>query len=223
MGIIPDGRTERINFFENRLTIWAQNAAAIGIDPTQATQIAGLTVQARTLFNAAQVARDNAKSATQAQNEAIDAMAAYGSDLIKTIKAYAETESDPGVYNTANLPLPKPRTPLGPAPTPENVTLRLTRAGTIAVGWDADTRGRMAFVVERRTRMPGELPTAWSIAGTTTTKSFIDETLPTGLESVEYRVLAERPGGRSEPTDPVTALFGTGGQTAGEADLRIAA
>lgn len=226
MSVIPKSNTEKINFFENRLALWASNAATIGIDATQATQIAGLTVQARAAFDAAQIARNAAKSATIAQNEAIeaiDAMGAYGADLVKTIRAYAETNEDPAVYPAADLPLPKPRTPLGPAPTPESVSLALTNAGGISVSWKTETLGRMGFVIERRTAAPGQLPTAWSIIGTSSTKNFIDEAVPTGLETAQYRVFAERPGGRSQPTEAVSVFFGTASQSGAEGDLRIAA
>jgi hypothetical protein len=221
MSVVPDTLAEKISFFENHLTVWASNAAAIGIDAAQATQIAGLTVQARNLYNAAQTARDAARAATQAQNDAVAAMASYGGDLIKTIRAFAETNEDPGVYATAQIPAPKPRTPLGPAPTPENLAATLTNAGTISLSWQTETAGRMGFVVERRTGAPGQAFGGWSLIGTSSTKNFIDETLPTGLESAQYRVFAERPGGRSQPTEPIVVLFGTGGQSQGE--LRIAA
>ncbi|MEL6497279.1 MAG: hypothetical protein AAF937_06115 [Planctomycetota bacterium] len=222
MGIIPDGRSERINFFENRLNAWAANAAAIGLSADEVTRIAQLTTLARDGFNAAQVARDDAKSATQTQNDAIDAMAAYGADLVKTIKAFAQTNEDPGVYTAANIPQPKPRTPLGPAPQPQNVTLKLTTTGAISVAWQAETAGRMAFVIERQTMPVGGSFGDWSIIGTTTTKNFIDETVPAGLERAVYRITAERPGGRSEPSESATAYFGRIGLSGG-GELRIAA
>ncbi|MEO1716609.1 MAG: hypothetical protein AAFR76_05810 [Planctomycetota bacterium] len=222
MGVIPNGKAERISFFEIRLNDWAANAAAIGLDTSEATQIAGLTAQARAAFNAAQEARANALSATQTQDDAIDAMVAYGADLVKTIKAFAETNEDPGVYTTANIPQPRPRTPLGPAPQPQNVTLNLTTTGAISVAWQAETAGRMAFVIERQTMPVGGSFGDWSIIGTTTTKNFIDETVPAGLERAVYRITAERPGGRSEPSESATAYFGRTGLSGG-GNLRIAA
>lgn len=222
MSIVPESIAESITFFENNLTAWASNAAAIGIEPTQATQIAGLTVQARSAFNAARAARVAARSATQIQAEAVEAMRTYGGDLIKTIKAFAETTDDPSVLSKAQLPTPKPRTPLGPAPTPERLTANLTNAGELSLSWEAEARGRLAFVVERRVAQPGQAFGGWTLIGTSTSKSFIDAGLPTGLESAQYRVFAERPGGRSQPTEPIVVLFGTGGQASG-GELRIAA
>ncbi|MEO1583585.1 MAG: hypothetical protein AAFR96_03305 [Planctomycetota bacterium] len=221
MSVIPSGKTDKISFFENHLAVWGTNAADIGLTSAQVTQIAALTNAARDAYNAAQAARNAALAATAAQDEAIDAMADYGSDLVKTIRAFAETESNPAVFATAQIPAPRPRTPLGPAPLPENLAAALTNAGEISLSWETTTRGRMAFVIERRTAEPGAAFGGWTLIGTSTTKNFLDETLPTGLESAQYRVYAERPGGRSQPTEPIAVLFGTGGQSGGE--LRIAA
>ncbi|MEL6796002.1 MAG: fibronectin type III domain-containing protein [Planctomycetota bacterium] len=222
MGVIPDDRIERINFFENRLNARAANAAAIGLSADEVTRIAQLTAFARDGFNAAQQAGIASRSATQAQDDAIDAMAAYGADLVKTIEAFAETSDDMSVYSTADIQLPGPRTPLGPVPMPANVSLTITTTGSISISWHAETRGRMAFVIERQTMPVGGRFRAWSIIGTTTTKNFVDETVPTGLERAVYRVTAERPGGRSQPSGTVTAYFGASGLTGGNGDPRIA-
>lgn len=222
MSIVPEGNATRITYFENHLAPWGQNAADIGLTLDQINRIAALTLAARDAYNAAIAAREASKAATQAQNDAIDVMAAFGGDLIKTIRAFAETSDDPGVFVTAQIPAPRPRTPLGPAPTPENLAANLTNDGAISLSWSAETAGRMAFVIERRTAEPGQAPGAWALIGTSTTKNFIDAALPTGLENAQYRVTAERPGGRSQPTEPIVVLFGTGGQSSG-GDLRIAA
>lgn len=222
MSVVPSSINEKITYFENHLPVWGPNAAAIGLTVEQIAEINTLVTAAREAYNAAYSAREAAKSATQTQGDAVSAMDAYGGDLIKTIRAFAETENDPAVFATAQIPLPAPKTPLGPAPMPENLSAMLNNAGEIYLSWSATSRGRMGFVIERRTQEPGQAFGAWSLIGTATNKNFTDETLPVGLESAQYRVTAERPGGRSQPTEPIAVLFGTGGQSSGDG-LRIAA
>lgn len=223
MSVLPDTQSEKITFFENRLPVWAPAAADIGLTPAQIAELTNLTAAARNAYNAARAARAASKAATQTQNDAIDAMASLGADFVKTIRAYAETNADPAVYTTAQIPAPKTPAPLGPAPTPTDLSAAVTNTGAVQLTWNAETRGRVGFVIERRTTLPGQPVGQWTLIGTATNKNFLDELVPTGLENAQYRVTAERPGGRSQPTEPIVVLFGTGASSQGDTGLRIAA
>lgn len=223
MAVVPAGTPEKLAFFETRLPVWAADAEGIGLSAAQIAELTALTVAARNAYNAAITARAAARAATQAQNDAIGAMAGLGGDLVKTIRAFAQTTDDPAVFAAAQIPAPRPKTPLGPAPTPTNLTAELTNSGGIRLRWTASSRGRTGFVIERRLTRQGEIPGAWSLIGTSVAKSFTDNAVPTGLESAQYRVTAERPGGRSEPTEPIVVLFGTAAPSGDNGELRIAA
>ncbi|MGP1273636.1 MAG: hypothetical protein ACTS22_09920 [Phycisphaerales bacterium] len=223
MSVLPETNSARISFFENHLPVWAPIAADIGLTPAQIATLTTLTADARNAYNAALAARDAAKAATQTQNDAIAAMTGLGADLVKTIRAYAQTTDDPGVYAAAQIPAPRTPAPLGPAPTPTDLTAAITNTGAVQLTWNAETRGRVGFVIERRTTLPGQPAGGWTLIGTATNKSFLDELVPTGLENAQYRVTAERPGGRSQPTEPIVVLFGTGAPAQHPGDLRLAA
>ncbi len=209
MRVVPVTNAAKIAFFETHLPAWEANPDTIGLTAEQVADLRASTTEARAAFNDAQQARDAAQAATLRQTQAVIKMAALGGGLIKTIRAFAETTDDRSVYAEAQIPLPRRGSPLGPAPTPTNLTFELRTDGAIELRWDAETKGRTAFIIERQTQRPGERLGPWRLIGTATAKTFTDAALPTGLECAVYRVTAERPGGRSEPTHGISVLFGT--------------
>ncbi|MEM9165624.1 MAG: fibronectin type III domain-containing protein [Planctomycetota bacterium] len=209
MRTVPVTNAAKISFFETHLPVWEPEPETIGLTPDQVDELAALTAEARDAFNDARAAREAAQAATLRQTQAVIRMAAFGGSLIKTIRAFAETTDNPGVFSQAQLPAPKGGAPLGPAPTPINLTATLTNDGAIALRWDAETAGRMGFIIERRTAKPGRASGPWALVGTSTAKRFNDDRVPAGLASLQYRVTAERPGGRSQPTEPLVVLFGS--------------
>ena len=210
MGVIPTSKPAQLAFFEQHIAQWTANAASIGLTPGQATGIAAFTAQARATFDEAQDARQASKDATLAQNIAFDGLLNFGADLIKIIRAYAEVNDSPMVYTLAGIPQPAEPTPLGPPATPTDLVATLNTSGGVVVTFKGSKAGGTAWVVERRTVVAGGgTPTAWSKVGITETKSYTDEALPQGLDSVQYRVIASRSGGLSAPTQPVVLQFGT--------------
>ena len=210
MGVVPNSISGKIEFFENRVDLWTANAATIGLTPSQATAVAALAAAARDAYTAAQIARDNAKSATETQNIAVDLLASLGGDLVKTIRTYAETNNTPMVYALANVPAPAEPEPLGPPATPTDLNVTLNNTGGADLTFKASKAGGTTFIVQRRTQsVDAPASNTWTTLGVTEAKTFTDDTLPRGLAQADYRVFATRSAGTSQPTQPVSILFGT--------------
>ncbi|HED52858.1 MAG TPA: fibronectin type III domain-containing protein [Phycisphaerales bacterium] len=216
MATVPNGINERISFYENHVNIWGPNAAAIGLNPADIASLVTLVQTARAAHTAALAARESAKAATLEQTNALKGMDTLGGDLIKTIRAFAETTQNPDVYATAQIPAPAAPTPMGPPETPTALSATITNAGEVELAWTASRAGGTTFAIERRTQTPGQPFGAWELLGSTPKKEFTDTAVPVGLESAQYRITADRTGGQSTPTEPVVVLFGSAsGQSAG--------
>jgi hypothetical protein len=226
MPTMPDKIAERLAFFELHLPVWAANPTAIGLTAIQVADLATRTASARTAFDAAQNARSTAKATTVTQTEAMGDMSNLGGDLIKTIRAFAETTNDVNVYSAAQIPPPAPPTPTGPPDVPTNIDASINNFGEIKVNWKASRAVGTQFIVQRQLKAVDGTLGNWSFAGSSVTNDYTDTTVPTGFAAVNYRVYAQRPGGQSDASITVTLNFGTGAATttaAGDTDLTIAA
>ncbi len=212
MGVVPQTINGKIQFFETHLPVWAKDPAAIGLTPAQILTMTNDVAQARADYDAAQAGRSTAKALTQAQNDSVSVMADFGGDLIKTIRAFAETTNDTGVYVLAEIPAPAPPTPLGPPATPTDLAANLNTAGEITLKWAGTRAGGTSFAIERSTT--GNTG-PWTLIGTSEERSFTDTVVPRGVDAVTYRVIASRAGGSSAPSASVAVLFGNS-NTAGE-------
>lgn len=188
MGVVPQTITGRIEFFENHLPVWAAAPTAIGLTAVQIADLNTLVSQARAALEAAQQARDNAKSATLDQNLLVEAMYDFGSDLIKTIKAYAETINDPTVYSKANVPPPAPPSPAGPPEQPTALTATLQPNGSLRLSWKGTLAQKAFFSIFRRSE--GEAN--FTMLDSVNARDYTDSSIPAGSNSVTYIVQARR-------------------------------
>jgi hypothetical protein len=74
MGVVPDTRVGKIEFYEAHISPWTTNAAGIGLTPASVTALGTLTATARDKYNDAEAARQAAKAATLAFHDAVRAM-----------------------------------------------------------------------------------------------------------------------------------------------------
>ncbi|MCL4222707.1 MAG: hypothetical protein KJZ65_15215 [Phycisphaerales bacterium] len=225
MGTVPVKINDKIAFFETHLPVWGANTAAIGLTAAQVTSLATLTAAARSAFTAAITARNAARAATSAQNDAVALMGEFGGDLVKTIRAFAETTNNPNVYNIAVIPPPAPPAPLGPPATPTNLTTTLNNAGQVQLSWGGTRAGGTSYLIERSVASSAG---PWTLVGISEERKFTDQNVPSAVPSVSYRVSATRSGGTSNPTAPVTILFGTASghgsaESGGSGSLSLAA
>jgi hypothetical protein len=228
MPIIPRNLVGKIEFFEQHLPVWAVDPAAIGLDAGQIVDLTARTTQARSDYESAIAIRNSAKAATETQNSAVDFMFDLGADLVKTIRAFAETTDDDAVYAAAQIPAPAPPKPTGPPEMPTNLTADVNNFGSIVLEWKGSRAVGTQFILQRQMIPVGAPAGPWTFVGSSVTNDYTDTTVPTGFAGVSYRVYAQRAGGTSDVSTPTTISFGTGAgnsssETASGDDLTLAA
>lgn len=214
MGIVPADRLGKIEFYEAHGAPWASNAVAIGLTAAQVTALDALTKAARTAYNAAEVARQAAKAATQNFYDKVNAMHSgpgAGSDLISIIKTTAQTKNDPNVYVLAQIPSPATPAPTPPPGTPFDFTVGLLQNGAVQLKWKCPNPTRTAGTIyEVKRSIGGGTSAAFVFVGATGSRTFTDETIPAGSAAVTYQITAVRSTSRGNPSQ-FTVHFGTGG------------
>lgn len=205
MSVLPDQINDRIRWFEQRLDSWNADPEAIGLTTTQITSLKAAVNQARANFDAAQAARIASKNATLGQRSAVNAMTDLGSDALRFIKAFAQSQPNPdAVYQAASVPPPATPTPSGPPAAPTNVTADPNADGTVTIKWRGSTRNQTFFSVWRRVGNN----TQWTQIGSVATKTFIDSTVPAGSPSATYLIRAQRFNEVSAASDEAIVNFG---------------
>lgn len=217
MSTLPQSRKARIEYFEARLSKWDTNAAAIGLSAGQVASLDTLVSAARSALDAAEQARTASKDSTVQFYSAEDAMRDLGADLIKTIRAFAQTTNNPDVYALASIPPPAQPTP-APAPAqPADLSGMIDPFGVVGLAWQSVPKGPTSgifFDVERRVGQTG----AWTPLGATQEARFHDTggAAQAASEIVQYRVRARRGESASPWSDPLAVSFtGTEGDVAG--------
>ena len=119
MGDIPSKQSEFLAFCAAHEPLWSANAAAIGVLPATALAFKTATNTAQTTFNALEAARIAAKAATNTNDTAMSAARSDAADIVRTIRAFAQTSNNPNVYSIAGIsPPPPPPPPPPPHHTP---------------------------------------------------------------------------------------------------------
>jgi hypothetical protein len=174
MGVVPDNRVAKIEFYEAHLTPWTTNAAGIGLLPASVTALGALTTAARANYNAHLAAQAAAKAATQKFYDSVRAMhsgAGAGADMIQTIKTYAQTKNDPNVYVLAQITPPAQGGTTPPPGTPFDFTVGLLQDGSLELKWKcSNPSGTVGTIYEVKRRVGtggGRRPVGGSAEGLT--------------------------------------------------------
>lgn len=214
---VPDTNEGKIQFYQSKNAPWSSNAAAIGTTPAAVTSLGTKVSTATTKLAAAVAARATSKNATAELRAAIADMAGAGADIIRQIDAKAAIDGD-GVYFLAQIPAPATPSPVPPPGKPSDFSAALTEGGALVLTWKcanpSGSRGPV-YQVSRRTGATGE----FNVVGATGAKRFEDDTLPAGVASVTYRVVAMRSTAQG-PEALFTVFFGVTG--AGEMTATVA-
>lgn len=211
MSIVPGTRIGKVEFYEAHITPWTDNAVAIGLTAAQTADIKDKTQAARAAYDAAQMARNAAKSATLAFYSSVRDMHDLGSDLIDAIRNKASMTDDDNVYVLADIPAPAAPSPVGPPGTPYDFTLALMQSGELELRWkcnNPDGASGTIYEVTRRTGTSTTLPFAF--IGATGTRVFIDDSVPAGTPTVTYQITAARSTRRGNPAQ-FNVNFGVAG------------
>lgn len=195
----------QIQFYQQRLIAWAADPTAIGLTADQVADLQAYVTQAGSHRAAALNARQAAKNATATQNASIRQMLHQGSAMIQTIRAFANLSSNPdAVFTTAELDAPSTKGTPRPAPVPATeMSAQLLNTGAIKLTWKGTVAFGTVYTIYRRI---GEGP--FTPIGTSTTKSFTDDTLPAGTPEVDYAAITQRDGQSSDMSEPILVRFG---------------
>jgi len=198
--------------------VFVDHAAEIGLTAEEALAFKDDTTEGTTRLLDQERAKEASKVATQKVGTAFKKLNNSAGDVVRTIRAFAETSEDPGaVYAIAQIPPPSQPTPQPPPAQPTNLTITLDPTeGTLTLHWKAanppGTSGT-AYIIRRR--LPGE--TEFKFLGVSGKKAFVDMTLIAGPDSVQYTVQGQR-ADMSGPVSPIFVVnFGrlpNGGRTA---------
>lgn len=234
MPVLPDRDAEFIDFCETHLPIFTEEGSSLGLSPSMLSSFTTATNTIRSSFTAAQAARTASKAATTTLSNDLRSARAVAADLIRTIKAFAENQSNPAaVYALAQIPQPAAPTP-APLPTkPTDINVQLNPDGSVTLSWASQNAAASSgafFNVSRK--LPGGtfLPLGGAPGGTPESGRrmfFTDATLPTSAaaEGAQYIIQGYRGTRSGEPSDAITVQFGVEGQgaTVTGATLKMAA
>ena len=183
--------------------IFFDHCSEIGIGKDQAVIFRGAVASAAAALLAQEQARQAALVATQEVERAFAALTAQAGDAVRSIRAFAGTNTDPAkVYSIAEVPPPATPSPVPPPARPSRLTVRLdATTGSLTLRWKATnpTNARGTTYIIRR-KLPGEAD--FSFIGVAGKKWFVDETLTAGRQSVQYTVQGQR-ANLSGPVSPV--------------------
>ncbi len=197
-------------------SVFVTNAVNIGLTAAQATAFKTATDALAAAMLAQESARQAAKVATQAADDAFQTARSSAGDTVRTIRAFAENSAKPlTVYNLAQIPPPSSPTPTPPPDQPTNLQVVLDAAmGTHTLRWKAvNPASGTSYIIKRR--LPGE--TEFSFIGVSGKKTFVDDTLIAGPDSVQYTVQGQRADSSGPVSEIFTVNFGQlpgGGRTA---------
>lgn len=226
MSTVPKKDADKVAFYENHIAPWNTNAVAIGLTTTIVTDIQAKTASARAALTAQQEALQDARAATTALRNAIDALDVVGANSIKQIRATAERTLNPAIYSLAQIPAPATPGPRANPGTPYEPELTLDGDGALILKWKCNnptgTQGTMYMVYRS---IGGS--TEFAPLGGSGTKEFVDNTIPLGATQITYKIQAVRSTAKG-PWATFNVYFGTnaGGQTTatiGVSPARIAA
>ena len=204
---MPEGRKQSLEWLEEIIAQWTTNDINIGLTSAQVTDLNSDITGARTDWTSVETIRNDSKVTTQDWYTNADEMRAKAATYITTIKGFAETSNDPAaVYLLAGLTAKAAPKPVAPPATPSIANAVLNGDGSLTINFIGT--GPMGTVWEVSRKLAGE--TSFTIIGSAdaSTKSYTDNTVPTGADSATYIVKGKRGSISGLPSFPLTAQFG---------------
>ena len=189
--VLPRSIHDRIAYFENHIATWNGAATQIGTTVAAVAALDTKTQAARAAFDAQQLAYDNAKSATLALHQAVEAMMTAGADIIKQVKTQAAI-TGPSVYTLANIPEPAIPSPVGAPGTPYQLKVTLNPNGSLHMSWKCDNPAGSSGTLYHIYRKVGTAPAEFAFIGGSGSRAFTDQTVPAGAPTIVYQIQAAR-------------------------------
>ena len=134
MGLVPDGKLAKMQWYQSKIAPWTTNAVAIGTTAAAVTALETKLTAAQDAVAAQTAAHEAAKTATAAADNAIAVLSDAGADIIRQIRAQGEIVGN-SVYQLAEIPAPATPSPR-PAPgEPTDFKVKLMNNGSLEIAW----------------------------------------------------------------------------------------
>jgi hypothetical protein len=222
MGDIPKKQSDFLAFCTAHSGLWLSNAAAIGVLPASATSFKTHAGTAQASFDALTAAKVALKGAVTTNDAAMAQARSDAADIIKTIRAFAESSNNPGVYTLAGITPPAKPTP-APAPSkPEMLSSGLQPGGALTLYWKATNPrgGTVTYSIARKlpheqgftiiANTGGNAAANGKPTGRRGLKQWTDNTLPLNSGGVQYIITGMRGNVAGDPSETLTVTFGVG-------------
>ena len=230
MATLPRTKDGKIEYFEERLSKWQLDPAAVGLTAEQVDALAAFVADARTSYTTVQQAKQDLRNMVFSQDTDIDTMMGLGSALLGIIRAHADatgvTDGNAAaaeVFAAANISPANARTPAPPPAPATNLQASLLNTGGLKLTWNGTTANGTVYAVWRRTNTE----TSFAQLATSGQRTYEDQTVPAGSAEVVYFLRTIRDNLVSDDAKPITVRFGVAlDQTnteAGNTGLGIAA
>lgn len=209
MGPYPTSpRSDFLAWCEAHVSLFTDNAAAIGITPAQALLFKNAVNAAVESDAGATEAKLSNKAAVSKNAKKFTELRKVTGDTVKLIKTFAQTTGNDNVYDIAQVPAPQDPSALPPPakPTDLRVALDLT-TGAPSLSWKAaNPRGSQgtSYIVRRRTSTSAP----FEFVGVTGSKKFVDNNFFAGPDSVQYTVQGQRSDSAGPVSDILVVNFG---------------
>src|SRR3954467_10131212 len=171
MRLFGPSKTEKIAFFNSKITPWTDNAVAIGTTSGAMTALAALLATAQEKMADQVAAQAAAKTATATCDDAVRALVVAGMDVVKSIRTKAATGGQ-AVYDLAQIPAPANPTPVNTLGKASDFLVTLSESGELELSWKCSNprASGVLYQIWRRIGATGE----FSYLGGTGTKEFTD-------------------------------------------------
>ncbi|HEV7300083.1 MAG TPA: hypothetical protein VGN72_12010 [Tepidisphaeraceae bacterium] len=190
MKLVPKKKEARIGFYQAHIATWAANAVAMGASAADVTAVQTALTTAVGTLEAQRVAQTAAKSAVQACDQAVARLNALGMVVIEQVRTKARTAGD-GVYTLADLPVPATPAAKGAPGKSTDFTATLNDIGGLELKWKCPNPAGTSGTIYQIFRLIGESVEPIYIGGAGS-KTFVDSTLPAGVQKVTYQIQAVR-------------------------------
>lgn len=211
--ILPRDPRQLVEFARLHAPVWQETAPEMGLSPQQIAAALTATAEGEAAWDAAYAARQASLTATQAYYSAAAKLRSALASCLATVRATSAAAGTTNAYQAAQVP--PPRTPgrsAGSPAQPTDLAYELHSGGELRITWKCrQPRGVSSVVWFVSRRLPGE--SAFRLVDAVGEKFFIDRTLPSGVELVEYAVQGRRGGSTGPMSNTLQVQFGSVAQS----------
>lgn len=207
--VLPTRVQDFLAFCNHHGDVWDDAPTTIGLTAAQVTAFKTKVGITQGFYDAQQAAIEESRSATVKANAYVADLRAEAAELVRFIKAYAQSQAVPAdVYSAAEISPPAPPAPAAAPGQANDFHAELNGDGFITLKWKAPVTGNgtVVWLISRKIDAG-----AFTSVGVSGERAFTDETIPLGSTSVSYKVQGQRGQTLGPVSFPFTLQFGVDG------------